>query len=293
VFIIGITIVQEIWDGIRFIINFFVEKVPTPIKFLIFLLFLLFFGATVSFILHLSGIHCNSAKEVVKTNWLDVGTNIALIWEDSSRTFTEDNLSICDVHPEYCGNENECYFYAQQLDNGLYASCNLTNASSECKYYLKEGTCHNCTEQEICFQESMFWIFCGNWHSVCIDNAYSTETNFRDTLTGCGSACFVPQHYLWNISTGQYECADTDYCGAGATIEQDPIIDEKLKRANAERVYATKDSHKSYTSLVLLKCNNNFNPRLTFFGVDVFDYRFWLLMAVVWVMAMFLFKLNK
>jgi len=243
--------------------------------------------------LHVSGIHCNSAKEVVKVDFLDVGTNIALIWEDSKRVFTEENLSICDVHPEKCGSETDCYFHARQLDNGLYATCNQTNPSPDCGYYLRDGLCHNCTDQEICFQESMFWIFCGNWHDVCLDNAYSYNTDLYDTFTGCGSACFVPQHYLWNQTTGQYECLDSDYCGAGATKVQDPIIDEKLIKANAELVYTSDSDRRNYKSLIYIRCNNNYNPRLTFFGIDIFDYKIWLFLAVIFILVTLLFKLNN
>jgi len=291
---VGIPIVSEIFDGIRWVIDFFINKVPTPMKFFIFLLFLLFFGSMISLTLHLTGIHCNSAKQVVKVDFTDIGTNIALIWEDSKRTFVDETLTICDVHPDRCGQENECYFFARQLENGLYTNCNLTNSSSDCKYYLKEGVCHNCNNQEICFQESMFWIFCGNWHDVCIDNAlWVNESTLTSALTGCGSACLTPKHYVWNITTGQYHCYDSEYCGVNATIVQSPVIDEKLLRAGAERVYATTQQDRDYRSVVRIKCNNNFNPRLTFFGIDIFDYKIWLFLAVIWVLVMLFFKLNR
>lgn len=290
----GLPILSEIWDGIRWIIDFFINKVPAPIKFLIFLVFLLFFGTLISLTLHLTGIHCNSAKEVVKVDFTQLGTNIALIWEDSKRTYEGQTLTICDVHPDRCGSENECYFFARQLENGLYANCILTNSSSDCKYYLKEGVCHDCDNQEICFQESMTWIFCGNWHDVCIDNAYPpNESSLTSGLTGCGSACLSPEHYFWNITSGQYECADLDYCGVGATLVQNPAIDEKLLKAGAERIYPTTQQDRDYRSVVTIKCNNNFNPRLTFFGVDIFNYQIWLFLAVIWVLAVIFFKLKK
>ena len=289
----GIPIIQELWDGVRWLIDFFFNKIPRPLQFLIFLLFLLFFGVMISFMLHLSGIHCNSSKEVVKTDIFDVGTNIALIWEDSQRTFTQETLTICEVHPERCGQESECYFHARQLDNGLYETCNQSVAQPDCKYYLKDGLCHNCTNKEICFQESMFWIFCGNWHDVCIDNAYSYDTTLFDTFTGCGSACFVPTHYMWNQTSGLYECIDSDYCGVSATKIQNPIIDEKLLRADAELVYTTTEMKKNYKNLIYLKCDNDYNPRLTFFGVDIFDYKIWLFFAVIYVLVMLMFQLKK
>lgn len=290
----GIPIISEIWDGIRWIIDFFVSKVPAPIKFLIFLLFLLIFGSLISLFLHLSGVHCNSDKDVVKVSITDIGTNIAIMFEDSKRIFTESNLSICDVHPDRCGSEHDCYFFARELDNGLFVECNITNSSSDCGYYLKDGQCHNCTEQEICFQESMNWIFCGDWHSVCVDNAYPSDySTAYDTFMGCGSACFVPEHYIWNFTSGQYECKDLDYCGVGATKEQTSIIDEKLLRAGAELIYPSGEAGRDYKGVVYLKCNADFNPRLTFFGIDLFDYKIWLFLVIIYILVILLFKLNR
>ena len=289
----GIPIIDEVFSGIRWLIDFFMNKVPAPIKFLIFLLFLLFFGSMISFVLHLTGVHCNSDKEVVKTDFLDVGTNLALVWEDSKRIFSEQTLTICDVHPEKCGSESECYYHARELDNGLYVTCNQSIPEADCKYYLRDGICHNCTNQEICFQESMFWIFCGTWHDICLDDAYYSEVTLYDTFTGCGSTCYPPEHYFWNQTSGQYECKDLDYCGVGATKVQNPIIDEKLLKANAELIYTSEEKRRNYKSLVYIKCNNNYNPRLTIFGIDIFDYKIWLFLVVIYVLVILLFKLNK
>jgi len=290
----GLPIVQEIFDGIRWLIDFFIDKVPRPMKILIFLLFLLLFGSIISLFLQLAGVHCNASKEVVKVSTFDIGTNLALVWETSKRTFIEENLTICDVHPERCGSEHECYFFARQLDTGNYEECNTTNTSTDCKYYLKEGTCHNCTDGEICFQDSIILWFCGNWHDVCLDNAYPSEHGtLTDSLTGCGSSCYVPDHYLWNQTTGQYECVDSQYCGVGATIEADPIIDQKLKKAGAELIYKVSEGRQSYTRMIYIRCNNDYNPRLTFFGIDLLDYKLWLLMIVIYVLVVLFFKLKQ
>lgn len=289
----GLPIVSEIFDGLRWIVDFFINKIPKPLKVLIFLLFLLLFSSLITFMLHFSGIHCNSDKLVVRTSPLDIGTNVALIWETQERIFSEQTLSICDAHPDKCGVENECYFYAQKLDNGLYSECNSTNATSECGYYLKDGNCHTCNAEEICFQESMNWIFCGDWHDVCLENAYPSEydTTF-DHFSGCGSSCYVPDNYLWNVSTGQYECADETYCGENPTIVADPVIDEKLMRAGAKLVYPITTNEKSYTRMVYLKCDSEFNPRLTFYGIDILDYKMWVFLIVIYILAILLFKMK-
>lgn len=290
----GLPIVQEIFDGLRWIIDFFMNKVPKPIKFLIFLLSLLLFGTVLTFMLHLSGVHCTSDKEVVRVSIFKVATNFNIIWESTDKVFTAQTLSICDAHPSKCGKENECYFYAQKLDNGLYSNCNLTNATSECLYYLNDGYCHNCTSEEICFQESMFWIFCGQWHDVCLDDAYPSEYSSEfDLYTGCGYSCYVPHNYLWNITTGQYECYNETYCGVNATKIANPVIDEKLKRANAKLIYPDIKNKNSYTKLIYLKCDEDFDPTITVFGLPIFNYKYWVLLIVIYILVVVLLTIKK
>lgn len=295
----GIPIIQEIFDGIRWLIDFFMNKIPRPLQILIFLLFLLVFGSLISFFLQIAGVHCNSSKEVVKVDTFDVGTNIAIIWEDTDRVFSEQNLTICDAHPDKCGQEHDCYFYAEQLDSGYYTECNTTNSSVDCGYYLREGNCHNCTDTEICFADTVIdflWLipFCGNWHDVCSDDAYPSDSNtITDLLTGCGSACYVPENYVWNFTTGVYECSNPTICGVNATAQANPVVDQKLLRAGAERIYTTSSTDRSYTSMIRLKCNANFKPRLTFFGIDLLSYQLWLFMIVIYVLVMLMFKLRN
>ena len=290
----GLPIVQELWDGIRWIIDFFFNKIPRPLQIFIFLLFLLFFGSLISFTLQIAGVHCNGDKQVVKIDFLDIGTNVALLWEDQKRYFTEETLSICDAHPEKCGNEKDCYFFAEELDNGYYQECNLTNSSANCKYLLKDGNCHTCDNQEICFQDRIVLFFCGSWENVCLDDAYpSGETTAYDSLTGCGSSCYVPDNYLWNSTSGQYECNNQTYCGVNATAISNPVIDQKLLKANAQLLYPTTTKMRNYKSLVYLKCNNDYKPRLTFYGIDLFDYKIWLFFIVIYVLVILYFKFKQ
>ena len=84
-----------------------------------------------------------------------------------------------------------------------------------------------------------------------------------------------------------------DFCGASATIEQDPEIDQRLKRAGAELIYNDVSNDNSYNRFVYLKCTNKFKPRITFFGLDIFDYKIWLLLYVVFLITVIFFKLKK
>lgn len=289
----GLPIVQEIWDGIRWVIDVFLFRLPRSVQFLLFLVFLVLFGSLLSFFLHIGGVHCNSDKQVVKINFLDIGTNLAIIWEDSSRTITGENLTVCDVYPERCGSESECYFYAKKLDSGFYQLCNQTNSSSDCYYYLRDGNCHNCTQDDIRFEGTFL-----TYYSICTDDAYSFSEGYRENeliewIRGCGSACSPPNYYYWNYTSGTYQCLDLDYCGINATKTLSPLIDEKLKNAGAVLLYKTTTEDKDYRSMVKIKCDNNYNPRLVVFGIDIFDYKIWLFFMVIYILVVLMFSLKK
>lgn len=297
----GLPILDEIFQGIRWVIDFFMNKAPAPILIIIFLLFLLVFGSLLSFMFQLIGLHCNGDKKVVKVDTWDIATNLGLVWEDRKQVFTSHNVSICEAYPQYCGAEHECYIYAMQLDNGYFVNCNLTNSSSDCRYYLREGNCQNCSEQEICFQDDVrtFIVpFCGQWNSVCMGNAYPiddstlNELGTQTGITGCGSACRPPDHYLWNYTSGQYECNEPDYCGLNPTKSSRSSIDQKLIRAGATLLYPDRMSN-NIDRAIIIKCNKDYNPTLTFFGVPVLDYRIWMILIVISILATVLFKLKR
>lgn len=287
----GLPVIQELWDGLRWLIDFFVNKLPKPILFLIFLLFLMVFGFLISWVLHLSGIHCNSASEVVKVDLFKLGTNANILWETKDGVLRGQEVTICEAHPKKCGKEHDCYFFALELDNGRWAECNITNSSANCIYLLKEGSCFNCTSKEICFEEAMWWIICGQWHDVCIDDAYAYHEDYSmpfdcNWYTDCG----IPKGYMWNSSTGKYNCIDQDICGANATYTN-TILDDKLDRAGAKSFYTGEKS--SMEKAVYIKCDKNLNPDLTFFGFPIFDYKIWLVIMLIFVLFIFLNKIKR
>jgi len=294
----GIPIIGEIWDGIRWIIDFFINKTPTPIKVMIFLLFLLLFGVIISFFLHLTGIHCNSNLDVVKTSVIDVSTNLRVLFLTKDGVLTGQTATICDAHPDMCGSENDCYYFARlQNGSGFYEECNVTSTDPNCQYLMKSGSCFDCTSKEICFNPvGAFLFFNGfcTWHDVCISDADYIDYSTVDYSISCSGKldCSVPRGYVWNITDGLYHCVDDNICGLNAT-ESSPIIDEYLNNAGGELLYSDSSEVKDYTKAISIKCDNRLNPNLTFFGIPIFSYKIWLVLIVIYVMFMFLSTIKR
>lgn len=282
----GIPIVSEIFDGLRWLIDFFFNKSPRSVKILFFLLFLLFFGVLLNFALHLSGIHCDSGKIPVRTGIRHVGTNIAIMWEtDPDRQIKGDSLSICDVHPDKCGEESQCYYLLENV-NMTYRTCNVTNPAPNCLYYLSDGSCHNCTSAEKCVEENEFWIFCGTYYDICLTTPYSGGQSDTDFLTKCSNACSVPENYLWNMTTGRYDCIDLNICGDSATIEL-PAIDQKLDSIGYDYLYENQN-YNDIGRIVSITCDDSLNPNISFFNFPIFQFKIWVLIIVIYVMFIFL-----
>lgn len=282
----GIPLIQEIWDGLRWLIDFFVNKVPAPIKFIIFLLLLLVFGNIFSYFLHIGGVHCNSEREVVKVDFIDVTSNLNIM-KASGALLRGMSLNITEVYPDR--RPEDCYYFARELSTGYFEECNITDPHVDCKYWLKDGSyggCHDCVEDTICFDSQRVLGICG-WQSVCSgDVMYSNDTGGMN----CGDACYTPKYYQFNSTTGLFDCLNETYCGENSTLSFTEI-DEKIERANGVLLYeASTDG--DYMSLVKLKCNSDLRPRLTIVGIDVFNYKIWLLLAVIVVLFGAFYKLR-
>jgi len=298
----GIPIIQELWDGIRWIIDFFINKSPNAIKILFFLLFLLLFGSIISFFLHIGGIHCNSELQPVKTSLTKLITNLRIMQITNDNIIDGQTATVCDAHPDMCGKENECYYFARlQNDSGLYEECNVTSTDPNCNYLMKNGVCFNCSYREICFNPvGAFWFFNGfcTWHDVCISNAYYQSPSSQDFVCTGRDDCSVPKGYIWNITSGVYTCVNDLICGENAT-ESIPIIDEYLEKANYKLLYQSTTNNNDYRKFISITCQNNLNPELSLFGSSskggfpIFNYKIWLFIIVIYVMFIFLSVIRK
>lgn len=251
-------------------------------------------GFLLSFVFHVVGYHCNTQLELVKVSSLDIITNIDVAFiSNPSHVIKGDEITFCEAYPNKCGREHDCFYYARELPNGLYEYCNTSNSPVDCKYYLKEGVCYNCTSDEICFQSSMTFFICGQWNSICTGDAFPIQNASLIEKLNCDVSCAVPEYYKWDIDTGTLKCQNLDFCGSNSTYIQNTELDQKLKNADATLVYPLDVNENSYENFIKLSCNPQLNPELTVFGLPIFNYQVWILLAILWVGVIFLLKLGQ
>jgi hypothetical protein len=290
----GIPIVAEIWDGVRWIIDFFINKVPRPVKFLFFLLMLLLFGVILQFTFHLFGVHCDDDHEVVKVDSFDLTTNIQVIWVANSDPLPP-NATQSEVHPEFWSDRGFglCSDYLVQTDEGCWEFCTNTS-DANCKHYYRRPNCYDCTPLDI--------MMCGvdtqllgdsRDRTVCASDVRERvpEWTIFESIFQCSRYCHIPDGYYFDYESSNYVCEDLDVCGINVSNDDRPTrLKELLDDANAERMYTSDD--KDAFNMLQFKCiANSYNPSLTVFGIPIFDYRTWLIIAVIFVMFIFLTKL--
>lgn len=290
----GLPFIQEVWDGLRWLIDFFFSKSPRIVKLLFFLLFLLLFGNMISWFLEFGGVHCNSELEPVKVSSLDIITNSRLFWYKTDGSFIGDNLSFEEVHP-YSNEADtpilDCIFYLKDNGGGDFVDCLGTNETG-CEFYYRKPDCYNCSTVDAGWvdlsEQSNFGLFYVG--DICQGEVRKGTDYFRpQEVLLCDSTCSIPNNYHWDTEEGMFFCDDLDICGDNATPKANPKLDEILNNADAELIYTTK-SKKDFNNVLLIKCTKNYNPRLTVFGIDIFSYKIWIMLFVI--SGMFLFLRN-
>lgn len=276
----GIPILSDIIDGFKWLIDFFVDKVPKPIKYILFLLLLLLFASLIPFFLHMIGIHCNSDKEPLKANSFDFFANYG-IYKEQENLLIGQNLTFEEVHPDT--DLRTCVFYMFD-NNGFVEQC-IDFDNSSCNYHYRWGSDFDCTTKVLC-QENFYLGLFDSCDEYCISDVYPQDNLFSTAEADC----FIPEGYAWSLTDGIYYCVNDTICGEEG--EGFNIIDEKLKSINAEPIYSEGKNDKSYKNVVKIKCDSNYNPQITFFGLPIFDYKFWVLLTLAGLLIVMLIKIR-
>lgn len=292
----GFPIIDEIWSGIRWIIDFFLDKAPRPLLLLFFLLLVLLFGSVISMALQLTGIHCKTDKTVVKVDLIDVSTNVKVLYQTTKHRVTGEYETISDVHRyTFLSRPLECAYYLKN-DSGEFIPCD-DYGDANCSFYYNDPECYNCTEVNVGWiQGETNFLTWFHMRNLCSGDVYRLDEQFSilEELFRCNLNCRIPLHYKFNGALGQYECIDSNYCGDNATIEPDYQIDEYLFDAGYENLYQdSRSAEKNYERLITIECDENLNPDLTIFGIPIFDYKIWLLIFVIAMLFLFLHKIKN
>jgi hypothetical protein len=289
----GIPILSDVWEAILWSVDFFFHKAPAPLLFLVFILMLILFGTVISFSMHLIGIHCNSKLEPVRVDAYDISANVGIALMTRDVKLTSQILDPTYLYPDLNNTGTRFYWYAKKnttYSNSFWQECYPDDTG--CTYLLPNGDCYNCTRQYALIEELGNSGFGGQpnkqFNTVCTGDAYPLANLSGWTYSNCfgllGNGKIIPTHYLFNSTDGRYHCVDEDYCGANATQKPISAVDNVLAANGAKLMYPAKVSRVKMENAVFIKCSNNLNPRLTFFGIDLFDYRFWLILGLIGVL---------
>jgi len=292
----SIPIISDIIDGFKWIVDFFMNKAPNPVKFLLFLVMLLFFASLIPFFLQLTGIHCDTDKDIRKLSVFSLIKNYDIL-NTKDELFTGETLQFEEVHPNTA--PDSCYYYMRETEDLDYEECieNQTN-TTDCYYYYQDAYNYNCYVEKACFK--LFGIC--TWENVCKGDAianedllsdlftHSPDIPFEDELELPSLDCYIPYGYTWSFVDGYYFCHNDSICGNGTAGYK--IIDEKLNQAGAEYYY-TDGNEKSYKNFIQFKCDSSLNPQLTLYGLPIFDYKIWLIGSLIFIMGYFLVKMKS
>jgi len=284
--------------GITNGIKTFIDNTPKPVKFIFFLIFILLLGGLINSSLNVFGVYCDSNDNPVKVS---LASGVALIGKV----------------PDY------------ELLNSNQVKLNKVFLTSEdkhtdCSVLLTEGTVtfEDETTTDIKDIEGGVWVYDGAYCTDCeevriknSDVGLLSNVNAGDLASGvcwgdvdrkinysnwwkksvCGSGeCEPPINYKYSSDLNRYICVD-DSClsQTGQGQNSGAKWDEELKKKGAERFYPEGITNElSDINAVGFVCED-LKPKLTFFGIEVFNYRYWILIMVISVMMYFLFKFKR
>jgi len=125
---------------------------------------------------------------------------------------------------------------------------------------------------------------------VCQDDGYRlNKYNWGQQFHCNWLGCAPPEGYFYNLTVNKFDCNE-DFC-INASLED---YNQKLYSIEgAAPVKSSDDTDFSAEGMIYFKCqaNDPTNIRLTFFGIDIFDFRIWVALFVLGAFVWFKSKL--
>jgi len=291
----SIPILSDILDGIRWLISFFVDRAPAPIKFIFFMMMIIAAALLIPFSLHIFGVHCNSQGQIASTSILSVATNIQLAFMDATAQYNNTNINPSTL---FRTPVDSCYRAICLGDDGLYHwsmedACDNKNIifpyRSQAWQYWQCTTCDGDVNNTFIQGK----LFSSENVQLCFGNAYiinDSDKNFYQQTFMCGETwnCVPPVNYFYNFTNGMYDCLVPSICGVNISTKYYPV-DEELLNAHGELMYQNV-AKEDYRSFVMFQCDGERKPQITIYGIPIFDYRIWVILTVIIIL---LYGLSK
>lgn len=137
-----------------------------------------------------------------------------------------------------------------------------------------------CPEGSICSVACEGDVYPKNYTDIIFIYRWKCQYEFWHT------GCEVPEGMFFNKYTGNFECYTQD-CIDEALDDATKTWDRQLKELGAKYVYPEGTTTKySYERFVGVTCKD-LSIHLAVFGVDIFDYKLWVMLTLVIIMIYF------
>lgn len=272
------------------------QTLPKPILAIIFLILILLIGSVIQWSLMLFGTFCDSNNNPVRIdfnilssfNLLEKATELSnerslgYMQDLGDCTVELDNGSIYDYQGNFIGNLNtQRYFYRYNI----CSACNVITI-----YNASNNGNSLATHSNVWYNFLLFWVTEQTGTRVCSDEAYPIN------LTQCTginwNLCNIPEGFHYEPSTNNYVCDINNTCQERALKEWDSM----LRGAGADYIYGANnksklDYYKDYTRAAGIECTE-YKPKIAVFGIQVFDYKIWILLFLAVILMYMYFKIK-
>ena len=283
----------NLFSGAGDLVKSFFELLPKPIKFLLFLAILLLLGVIIGWLLNGLGVFCDSADNPVKISNILVSLdllneipdpttlNLEVIESDTAQYMTVEECSVCY--------EAGQVLIIRELPNGSTYKQNISRRTC----FYKDAGCVIC--EETIGLDPQTANLLGNLKGYCLGDATIKPYEDKNMLSKwfCGKTfigrCQPPEHYFYDSTRDNYFCLDETCTGITAGVRWD----EKLRDSGAKMIYPEGQlNKKDADSMVQVSCKD-IKPTITIYGIPIFDYRMWLIIMLITILAGFYIKYKK
>jgi len=289
----------DILGGIQRAIGWLFQTAPKPLLYLIFLLFLVVFSSLFSFVLNTTGQFCDTQGNEYSTGGFQILTNFQLI--SSMPNDDELNSETLDADSYTKGTVIECSSLYSDAQWVYYTRANKTPSNITTGYYFKDDGCIVCEQSVYAYPTGTVLGGRTTRINICLDEQIYPKTREEMSFiekSFCGDwmgRCAVPEGYYYDSNLDRFVC-DDELCmnEEGDTNTVGELWNLKLKERGATLKAPSIYGDKDYRNAVRVECESgSVEPTLRFYGIDVFNYKIWLMLMVLGGLMWAVFKIKK